>query len=321
MTFPLPDTGATPPPPDMGEPVTYPQQPAYPAAPAQPAPQPPAPTPQPPGPPAPPPVPQPPAPAPQPMPPVPPVPQFVAPPIPPQQPAPQTPPAPPAPAGNSPQSPPPATGDEPNGFPANTPLAEMTQPQQLAYWKHQSRKHEQRVREMSDYDQLKQQSDEYQRWVASQQTEHQRAVEDARRQGRDQALAEAGGQLVDQWVRAAAAGRLPQESVNALLLGLDRKAFLNAQGGVDTDRVYQFVSTLAPQPAATPVPGAVPGQQPQPVAPQTQQVTPQFAAPPGGPDFGQGQPPAPRANGLAAGRAIAQQRFGVKPQTAAQPTQ
>ncbi len=190
----------------------------------------------------------------------------------------------------------------------------MQPAEQVAYWQHQARRHEDRVKQMGDYDQLRATADQYQQMVASQQTEHQRAVADAHRQGREQALAETGGQLVEQWVRAAAAGRLPQESVNALLVGLNRQAFLNAQGGVDTDRVFQFVTSLAPQPqpATTPVvPQGYPVQ-PQPLVPQpTPQVVPQFAAPPGGPDFGQGQPGAPKPNGLAAGREIARLRFGT----------
>lgn len=296
-----------------------PQQPAYPAPAPHPAftvPQPPAPAPAPV--PAPAPMPQPPAPAP-----APPSPQPVPPPTPapvPQQPAPAVPqpPAnpqtPPAPAGGPAQPSQPATGDDTAGFPANTPWRDMTATQQVAYWQHQARRHEDRVKQMGDYDQVKQQAEEYQRMVVAQQTEQQRAVADAHRQGREQALAETGGQLVEQWVRAAAAGRIPPESVNALLAGLNRQAFLNAQGGVDTDRVYQFVYSVAPQqPVSAPVPGAaIPGQQPQvTVPPPTQQVVPQNPAPAGGPDFGQGQPAASKTSGIAAGREIARQRFAA----------
>lgn len=320
--------------------MTYPQQPAYPAQPQPTYPQQPAPTftvPQPPTPPAPtpgpvpapqpmpmPPAPVPPAPQPQPMPQPPPgsvqyTPPPAPAPAPAQQPAPAPAPAanpqtPPAPAGGTGQTGQPATGDDPNGFPANTPWRDMTAPQQVAYWQHQARRHEDRVKQMGDYDQVKQQAEEYQRMVVAQQTEHQRAVADAHRQGRDQALAETGGQLVEQWVRAAAAGRIPQESVNALLTGLDRRAFLTAQGGVDTDKVFQFVYSVAPQqPVSAPAPGAaIPGLQPQvTVPPPTQQVVPQIPAPAGGPDFGQGQPAAPKTSGIAAGREIARQRFAA----------
>lgn len=258
-----------------------------------PAPAPPAPAPTPGGP-----APQPPAPTPQPSAPIPgslpTVPQFVAPP-----------PAPQAPAQ-------PATGDA-DSFPANTPVAQMTPDQQVAYWKHQSRKHEERVKSMADYDQMKSAYDEYQRLLTASQTEQEKAVAEARRQGHAEAMAAAGGQLVEQWVRAAAAGRLAEPSVDALLAGLDRTRFLRTDGGVDTDKVYQFVGSIVPAPVAVPAvtadpnqPGAVvvqPGIVPPPPPP--------VVTPAGGPDFGQGHPATARPSGIAAGREMARQRFGL----------
>lgn len=288
MTHPLPT-----------DPGTNPSQPPAPApapAPAPPAPNPPAPQP---------------APAPVS------VPQLVAPV--PGQPAQQTP---PNGGGTGQQQPNPATGagqQYPDGFPPNTPLTEMSVDQREAYWKHQARKHEQRVKDMGDYDQLKATADEYQRLVTASQTETERAIAEARRQGHAEALAAAGGQLVEQWFRAAAAGRIAEDSVNAILGGLDRQRFLNAQGGVDTDRVYAFVNSVAPAPTSVPAVPATgtPGQiQPagQPV-PQPAAV-PQFVAPARGPDFGQGQPGAARSSGLARGRELARQRFGGTTQAA-----
>jgi len=173
---------------------------------------------------------------------------------------------------------------------------------------------------MSDYDQLKATAEQYQQLVTASQSEHERAVAEARRQGHASALAEAGGQLVEQWLRAAAVGRIPEEGVNALLQGLDRSRFLNPQGGVDTDKVWQFVSSVAPQPAAAATAAAVPPApgapaQPTPVPPSGQ--VPGFVAPPGGPDFGQGHPGSAKPSGLAAGREIAKQRFAA---AAAQPS-
>jgi hypothetical protein len=288
MTHPLPtDPGANP---------SQPPAPAPAPTPAPPAPTPPAPQP---------------APAPAPAP----VPHFVAPV--PGQPAPQTPPN----GGGTGQQPNPATGagqQYPDGFPPNTPLAEMSVDQRESYWKYQARKHEQRVKDMGDYDQLKATADEYQRLVTASQTEQERAVAEARRQGHAEALTAAGGQLVEQWFRAAAAGRLGEDSVNALLAGLDRSHFLTAQGSVDTDRVYALVNSVAPPasaPAApatgTPGQPAVAGAQPvwQPVPPPA--TGQQVVAPARGPDFGQGQPGAARLSGLARGRELARQRFGT----------
>jgi hypothetical protein len=185
----------------------------------------------------------------------------------------------------------------------------MTAKQQAAYWKAQARKHEDRVKGMSDYDKYKEAFDEYQRLLTASQTEQEKAVAEARRQGRTEALKETGGQLVEQWVRAAAAGRLAEESVTALLTGLDRSRFLHENGGVDTDKVYQFVGSIAP--AAAPV---QPDGQGVPVNPAQPPVT---AAPTRAPDFGQGTPSSARPSGLAAGREIARQRFGSPTTTSA----
>jgi hypothetical protein len=203
----------------------------------------------------------------------------------------------------------------------------MQPAEQVAYWQHQARKHEQRVRDMGDYDQLRTKADQYETLVAASQTDHERAVAEARRQGHAEALTAAGGQLVEQWLRAAAAGRLGEESVNALLDGLDRSRFLTKQGGVDTDQVYTLVNSVAPSPASAPAapatgtPGqpAVAGVQPagQPMHPSAA-VQP-FVAPPRGPDFGQGQPGAAKLSGLARGRELARQRYGAG--NATQPAQ
>lgn len=231
-------------------------------------------------------------------------------------------PAPPNPAPAVPPAPtfvapPPAPGAPPTdpevfNYPANTALAQMTAEQQAEYWRHKARKHEDRNKATSDYDQLKQQATEYQKLVEAQQTEHQRAVTEARRQGHAAALTEAGGQLVEQWVRAAAAGRLAQESVDALLGGLDRSRFLHPNGGVDTDKVYALVSSIAPAAPASSAPAAgAPGQPPQPGQPAPVPAPAPVVRPAGAPDFGQGQPSAPTASGLEAGREIARKRFGA----------
>lgn len=247
-------------------------------------------------------------------------------PTPPAQPAAQPPPGqtqyapPPAqqppPPGGPPAQPPgqgPGTGTDP-GYPANTPWREMQPAEQTAYWQHQARRHEARVKEMADYDDLKARSTEYDKLVAASQTEHDRAVAEARRQGRTEAITESGSKLVDQWIRAAATGRLPDESVNALLGGLDRQQFLTTDGGVDTDKVWSYIGSIAPQPAAQQPAGAgapgIPGQQP------AGQTVPPPAAPltsaRGAPDMGQGHPGTARPTGLEAGREIARKRFATQ---------
>jgi hypothetical protein len=285
---PPPGTGGDTHQPDMGSQMTQPT-PAPPAA--QPNPNP-----------APAPAPQPPNPPPQPAP----APAASTPPAAPVIPSPGPPPPHPQPNPPSPGPPPPhpqpSVGDA--GFPPNTPWREMEPAQQTAYWQHQARKHEERVRAMSDYDQLRQTADEYTRLVEASRTDQERAVAEARRQGRAEALTEAGGRLVEAYVRAAATGRLEDERVTTLLQHLDRNAFVNSSGEVDTGKVYDFVHSIAPPPAP---------QQPDTGAPGT--ATPPAGATPAVrqvPDYGQGRPATAPPTGLEAGRAAARARFGPR---------
>ncbi|WP_217428932.1 hypothetical protein, partial [Micromonospora maritima] len=175
-------------------------------------------------------------------------------------PGPPTPATPPAPA----PTPTPATGNGEHGFPENTPLAVMTDAQQAAYWRYHARKHEARAQSMSDYEQLKQQAAEAERLRQAAMTDHERAIEAARTEGRAAALAESGAALVEQFMAAALQGRLSPEQITALISPLDRKQFLAADGlRVDTDKVNAWASVVAPTPAAPVVP-AVPAAVPAP---------------------------------------------------------
>lgn len=162
--------------------------------------------------------------------------------------APATPPAvPPA----TPPVQPPATGD--SGFPANTPLTEMTLDQQVAYWRHHSRAHENTAKARADYDAVKAKAAQYDALQAASMTDNEKAVADAEKRGRDAAIREVGGQLVDAQVIALSAGRMADGQRDALLGGLDRSKYLKADGSVDADKVRALVDGLAP---ATPqVPG------------------------------------------------------------------
>lgn len=206
-------------------------------------------------------------------------------------------------------------------YPENTPVGQMTPPQVAEYWRRQARKHEARVKSMGDYDTLKATAEEHAKLVAASQTQHEREIAEARRQGQAEALTQASTQLVEQWVRAVAHQRgVAEESVNAFMPMIKPEAFLNAQGGVDAVKVHAFVNAAAPsQPAPVPVtaagiPAAIPGQQPPVPAPAPATApapVPVWSAPAGSPDFGQGQPGQAKATGLEAGRELARQKFGT----------
>lgn len=77
-------------------------------------------------------------------------------------------------------------------------------------------------------------------------TEAEKAVELARAETRAETLRTVGGRLVDAEVRAASAGRLDAEQVEALLEMLDRSRFITDDGDVDRDQIAAHVARFAP---------------------------------------------------------------------------
>lgn len=140
----------------------------------------------------------------------------------------------------APAPPPPVTGDP--GFPADTPVADMTDKQQAAYWKHQSRKHENTVKTRADYDAVKAKAAQFDQLEAASRTEQEKAIVAAREAER---VRLAPG-LVRAEFRAAAKGVLTDAQRDALLEDLDLTKYLTATGEVDEDKVAKKVTALAP---------------------------------------------------------------------------
>lgn len=148
----------------------------------------------------------------------------------------------------------------------------MNPTQQAAFWRYHARQNQDKLRQYADYDQIRAERDQLKQAT---QTEMQRAAAEAEQRGRTAGLSEAGGQVVEAWFRAAAAGRMSEEAIAAQLATLNRAAFLNG-GQVNTQAIYDHVNVVVggqmqPQPYQQPVPPqyAVPGQ-------------PGYAAPAGG---------------------------------------
>ena len=141
--------------------------------------------------------------------------------------------------------------DEPtvneHGFPDKTPINDMTDGQQAAYWRHQARKHEDRVKSMADYDALKAERDTLK---SKTQTADEKALEAAKKEAGEAAAAAERAKLAPRLVsaefKAANAGRIPAEQLKLVLDGLDPSKFLTAEGEVDADKVKQYVDGLAP---------------------------------------------------------------------------
>lgn len=134
------------------------------------------------------------------------------------------------------------------GYPDKTPVAEMPTDQQAAYWKHQARKHEDRVKSMADYETVKAERDQLKQAT---QTDAEKAIEAAKAEAAEAARAEARKEtlpaLVKAEFKAAAAGKIPADRLATILDPLDLTKFLDAAGAeVDTDKVQQYVDGLAP---------------------------------------------------------------------------
>lgn len=211
-----------------------------------------------------------------------------------QPPAPQPAPAPQPPVPPAPAPPAPAPAAQPPadlGFPANTPIAEMTDAQQAAYWKFHARRHEAAFNQ-ANVAELQRQAQELAALKAATQTDTEKAIEAARAEGRTAALREAAGKLVEAHFTAATANRMTDDQRNALLTGIDRRQFLAADGvSVDTAKLTAFVDQIAPAATANP-PGTPPATGPRL-------------------DVGQGRhAPTARPSGIEAGRELARKRFG-----------
>lgn len=186
----------------------------------------------------------------------------------------------------------PAKGSEgsaegPNGYPENTPVAEMTDRQAAAYWRHQSRRHEDgRKAAQKALDDAKPKIDGYDALEAASRSEHERALDEAKKTTAEQVRAEERSKsalaLVGAEFRAAAAGRLTAEQVAGFLDDLDRSKFLGSDGQPDLERIAARVDLWAPKPEVKRV------------------------------DVGQGRRDTTTPSGVEAGRAAYQAKHGKK---------
>lgn len=135
-----------------------------------------------------------------------------------------------------------------DGFPANTPLKDMTAEQQAAYWKHKARKHEARASAAADYDDIKAERD---RLKQATMTDDQKTIEQARNEAADAARVEERSKLLGQVVKAELRGALTAKKIeaariNAALGPIDTRYFLTDSGEVDTDKVAEYADGFAP---------------------------------------------------------------------------
>lgn len=135
----------------------------------------------------------------------------------------------------------------PDGFPVDTPVAEMSPDQQVAYWKHKARKHEDVAKSRQDYDSIKAELD---RLRQDSMSESEKAIAEAKQaalaEGRTAALSEIGDKVIDAHMAAlVSAGLLQKEDHDFLLETIDRSKIIR-DGDVDTDKLHQIVQKFFP---------------------------------------------------------------------------
>jgi hypothetical protein len=144
------------------------------------------------------------------------------------------------------------------GFPEDTPVAEMTDKEAAAYWKHKARKHENTVKAQKDYADQKALADKWREHEQKQKPADQVAQEELekriREEARKDALKEAAPKFVNAEFKAQIGNRLPAEKLKLILEDLDHTKYLDADGEVDVERVKSRVEIIAPAASANPNP-------------------------------------------------------------------
>jgi hypothetical protein len=134
------------------------------------------------------------------------------------------------------------------GFPAETPLEQMTSEQQAAYWKFQARKHENEAKSRADYDDLKAKADELAELKAKSQTEQEKALEEAR----DKALREGENIGAERYLKDAVMGRFQaltgksDDDVAKAFAHVDAHSFVDEKGDLNVAALQEFAGTFGP---------------------------------------------------------------------------
>lgn len=138
-------------------------------------------------------------------------------------------------------------GNDDKGFPENTPVASMTLEQQVAYHKHQARKHEQRAtayREAAggkSADDLKNDLTELGTLRTERMTESEKQVNQAKVEGRREAALTLAPQLFD-----VALAHVDEERRKVLIDTIDLSKVVSDAGEIDTAKVKSIAESLAP---------------------------------------------------------------------------
>lgn len=136
------------------------------------------------------------------------------------------------------------------GFPADTPLSEMTAEQQTAYWRDKAQKHEKTWKSVIDKNLTPDQVLAMQSRLAEAEREalsdHERALADARKAGADEARAASHQDTAAAMARMALRARgVKDEDIAAFVTETNLSAFVSDDGQVDDERLLARVDRYA----------------------------------------------------------------------------
>lgn len=142
------------------------------------------------------------------------------------------------------------------GFPADTPLAEMTAEQQAAYWKDKARKHEQRANSRGDYDAIKAKADRLDEIERANESEKDKAVREATERAKADTRAEVQQETAAAMARMALRARgVKDEEITSFVDETNLSVFVNDEGQVDDERLLARVDRYAGTASAQKWPG------------------------------------------------------------------
>lgn len=131
---------------------------------------------------------------------------------------------------------------DPNFFPPNTAVAEMTPVQQAAYWRNQSKVQQSRV--PANLTELQQKASQYDQLVASTRSEAEVAIDEALEMGRAEGRAEVQAQAAQEFLRGQLSQGRTDEQVDALMRGINAGGFVGQDGKIDYTGLRAFATTL-----------------------------------------------------------------------------
>lgn len=132
------------------------------------------------------------------------------------------------------------------GYPADTPVADMTDAQQAAYWKYHSRKHENQLKELKG--QMNNDGNKGGDKGGNQDAPDADAI---REEVRKELQRENAVKLVKSEFKAAIAGRMSDDDFKEVIEDLNLANYVKEDGEVDTERITKKAAILAPERSST----------------------------------------------------------------------